>query len=250
MYDRPELRDTHQRFWHAIRAGLSDAPEALSYPDDLWALWDSPDLYFTQACGLPYRCGLHARVTLIGTPDFGLQGCPPGYYRSCIVTRCDNPRRRLTDFADARLAYNEPHSQSGWSAIFHHARQHGVVFKDLLSTGGHLASALAVAEGRADLAAIDAQSWRLMQRYDDWTRALHVIDHTDPTPGTPYITADSAAAPDLARAISRAITALTQSDRDALGIRDLVPVPHEAYMALPVPERPDQFLSNAYPRKA
>lgn len=242
MYDRAELRPATRRFWAAIRAQAPDAPRHLSDPDDLWSFWRAPGLWMAQTCGLPYRARLHGAVTLVGTPDYGLAGCQPGYYRSVLVARGSDPRAGITDFAQARLAYNEALSQSGWAAPFFHARRHGFAFSDLLRTGAHSASARAVVTGAADLAALDAQSWRLMQRYEDWTADLQVIDHTDPTPGLPYITAQTALAPRIAEAVATAIEALSPEDRDSLGLKGLIRIPQEAYMALPLPDKPDEKL--------
>ena len=76
-----------------------EAPEGLQRdPDDLWSQWTSPDLVFSQTCGFPYRARLHGSVTLIGTPDFGVEDCPPGYYRSVLVARADDPRDTVAEF--------------------------------------------------------------------------------------------------------------------------------------------------------
>lgn len=240
MYDRPELHAATRQFWDAIRTALPDAPGKLSSAEDLWALWRSPDLWLAQTCGLPYRACLHGTVSLVGTPDYGLDECAPGYYRSVIVARRSDPRRAFSEFKNARLAYNEPLSQSGWAAPYFHARKHGFSFEDLVSTGAHDASAQAVATGAADLAAIDAQSWRLMRRYDAWTETLQIIDQTDPTPGLPYITAQHRDAARIATAVSRAIAALAPADRQALGLKSLVKISHETYIAQPIPDAPGQ----------
>ena len=79
MYDRPELRDAHDRLWATIRGNLGYGPESLSSPTDMASFWQSDDLLFGQTCGMPYRTFLHDRVQLVGTPDYGIEGCPPGY---------------------------------------------------------------------------------------------------------------------------------------------------------------------------
>ncbi|MEM6483338.1 MAG: PhnD/SsuA/transferrin family substrate-binding protein, partial [Pseudomonadota bacterium] len=222
------------------RARLHNAPDALSYPESLWDLWQSPDLYLSQTCALPFRAQLHERVTLVGTPDYGLEGCQPGYYNSVIVVRRDDPRRRFVDYRNAILAFNEPLSQSGWGALWDHAKAHGFAFTDLLQTGAHVSSARAVVAGDADLAALDAQSWRLMQRYDAWAKGLRVIEWTKPTPGLPLITARANEAPRIADAVNEAILALATGDRDTLGVKALIKIPCDAYMALPLPDFPDE----------
>jgi hypothetical protein len=117
MYDRPELRDAHDRLWAAIRANLEFGPESLSSPTDMASFWQSDDLLFGQTCGMPYRTFLHDRVQLVGTPDYRLKECPPGYYRSAVIVHADSEIREFGDLAEKRIAYNEALSQSGWAAI-------------------------------------------------------------------------------------------------------------------------------------
>jgi ABC-type phosphate/phosphonate transport system substrate-binding protein len=143
----------------------------------------------SQTCGFPYRSRLHGQVLLVGTPDYGVDGCAPGHYRSVFVARADDPRDRIEQFDGAGLAYNEALSQSGWAAPQTHAAQIGIRLLPALETGAHSQSARAIAEGRADVAALDAVTWRLLQRFDSVTRELRVVGLTDPTPGLPLITA-------------------------------------------------------------
>ena len=120
MYDRPETRGPYDRLWARIRDELKllwadrpetgyPLPEALTHNGDPWDHWQDPDLVLSQTCGLPYRSVLHPNVTLIGTPDYGLAGCPPGYYHSVFIAR--DPDATLADLAGHRFAYNEALSQ-------------------------------------------------------------------------------------------------------------------------------------------
>ena len=118
MYDMPEIQAANDRYWQAIRDRLGYGPASLSRDLDYWEMWQSPDLLLGQTCGMPYRTRLHDKVTLIGTPDFGLPDCPPGYYQSVIVARSEDTRDTLQDFDGARFAYNENMSQSGWAGPF------------------------------------------------------------------------------------------------------------------------------------
>lgn len=242
MYDHPELRASNNRLWQFIQRQLPDAPKSLSRPDDLWALWRAPDLVLAQTCGLPFRHSLHETVTLIGTPDYGLDGCPPGYYHSVILARRDAPSADLKAFAGACLAFNDPLSQSGWAAPSALAKEQGIEFGGFLETGAHDASALAVAEGRADLAALDAHSWRLLQRYAPWTDTLTVIDKTPPTPGLPLITAQTALAEQITQAVEHAIAGLTEDDRSTLALRGLARIPKETYLVQDIPAPPQRHL--------
>jgi ABC-type phosphate/phosphonate transport system substrate-binding protein len=241
MYLRPELAEAHARYWALIRAGLVargiSAPEHLSNATEEFAVWNAPDLTLSQTCGMPYRLWLHERVTLVGTPDFGVQGCPPGYYNSVFVVRRNDPRETIADFRRARFAYNQSFSQSGYSAPYAHCMAQGFWFENRSQSHGHRASAQAIAEGSAEIAALDAVSWRLIQRYDAFAADLRELARTTPTPGLPYIagaTADRAA---TFEAISEAIAGLLPEDAEALGIRGLVAIPKAAYLAAPSPPK-------------
>lgn len=242
MYDRPETAGALDRWWALIRDALHDAglvaPAALDRGTDLWALWQAPDLVLAQTCGLPYRARLHGHVTLIGTPDPGLPGCPPGHYRSVFVVRGDDTRDTLAEFANARLAYNDPLSQSGWAAALAHTAKLGLRVRPVGPTGSHAASAQAVAEYRADIAAIDAVSWALACRHDAVAGRLRVIDATEPTPALPLIAAAGADRTATLTACRDALIALSTTDRDTLMMNGIVEIQPEAYLALPLPPSP------------
>ncbi len=239
MYDPPPLQAANDRFWQAIRARLGRGPEALTRGGDPWAIWRSPDLLFGQTCGYPYRAALHEEVTLVGTPDYGLGGCPPGHYQSLLVVRKDDPRQTEDAFAGACFAYNDPLSQSGWAAPMVHLRARALLPGAYVRTGAHAASAHAVANGHAEIAGIDALSWRLMQAHDPVAQNLRVMAGTEPTPGLPYITARGQDADEIAAAVVDAIDDLDPSERAALHLEGLVRLPPEAYLAVPTPPAPD-----------
>lgn len=237
MYDVPALTEPHDRYWQAIRARLGRGPARLTRTGDVWDIWQSADLLVAQTCGLPYRARLHDRVQLLGTPDYGLEGCPPGHYNSVLVVRRDNPADVATDLAGGTFAYNEPLSQSGWAApVAHFGGQ--LPFARTLQTGAHAASAAAVADGRADIAALDALTWLLLQEHDPFAANLRVLERTVPTPTLPYITAPGQDAPAIATAIADAIDALPAPDRAALHLRGLIRIPAERYLSIPIPPPP------------
>lgn len=246
MYDRAETASANDRLWQLIRDGLRArslaAPEALTRGEAAyWAAWQSPDLVVSQTCGFPYRTRLHGHVTLIGTPDYGLPGCEAGYYNSVFVVRADDPRTNLAAFKDARFAFNEGLSQSGWAAPQNHAAGLGFQFKPSLQSGGHRLSALAVAEDRADIAAMDALTYDLCMRYDPFMAGLRALARTAPTPALPYIAAKGVDGAACFAAISEAIHVLTDQDRGILSLKGLVHIPPERYLAVPTPPAPDQI---------
>jgi ABC-type phosphate/phosphonate transport system substrate-binding protein len=235
MYDRPELRRETDTLWsavhNALRARGIDAPKALTRDADLWAIWQSPDLILAQTCGLPYRARLHGKVGLVATPDHALPGCPPGHYCSVIVAR--DPA--LPD--RPRLAINDRVSQSGWAALQAWASARALPLGPVTVTGSHAASARAVADGTADLAGIDAQTWRHLTRFDGADPALEIA-RTPPTPGLPLITAGTRDPAPIRAALAEALDSLSQDTRAALDLHGFVRIDAGAYRAIPIPPNP------------
>ncbi|MCD9146566.1 phosphate/phosphite/phosphonate ABC transporter substrate-binding protein [Pseudophaeobacter flagellatus] len=242
MYDRPETAEANDLFWAAIRNNLDlgpeKPPEALNRDIDPWEAWNAPDLLLAQTCGCPFRTRLYGEVDLVGTPDYGLPDCPPGYYRSVFVAKTATPLPRLKDFDRARFAYNDGLSQSGWAAPLIHMQDLGILPGELVETGGHRASALAVAEGRADFAALDILSWELIQKYDAFADQLCVFERTAPTPGLPFITALSQDPVQIYQAIADAIEDLDPSTRAALHLTGILQIPMSEYLSVPTPPGP------------
>ena len=239
MYARPELDAVNARYWALIRAASADRgiemPKTLSNSLPEFDVWLSPDLVFSQTCGLPYRVRLADHVTLIGTPDFGLTGCPAGHYNSAVVVRADEPCETAVEFRDARFVYNQDCSQSGYGAAYLWARNHGFWFADRRASGAHTQSARMVAEREADIAVLDAQTWKFIQRFDAFAGGLRVLDWTAPTPSLPYIAAKGTDERAMFEAVSEAISALDVRDRETLGLQGLVRFSHEDYMAVENP---------------
>lgn len=247
MYDFGAAQAANDRLWALIRTGLRgrgiDAPEALTRGEEAyWDAWQSPYLILSQTCGYPFRARLHGKVTYVGTPDYGVEGCAPGHYRSVFVARADDPRESLADFDGARFAYNEPLSQSGWAAPQVHAAKLGIRLAPAVQTGGHRLSAQAVLEGQADIAALDAVTYALMQD-GGLAAGLRVIGVTDPTPGLPFITAIGRDPDPVFDAVGEAIAALAAPDRAVLHLKGLVRIAVEDYLAVPNPPSPGQIAA-------
>ena len=213
MYDWPEVADALDELWTTIttaarRLGIA-TPDLLSRRSDLVSLWSDPTMILGQVCSLnPVRDGL-GETEVIGTivydPPPGLPDPEPGSYCSVIVCRSDDPRRPASGvgldeasadidaFTGARVAANGTDSQSGYWSLGHFVRRRlddGPIFGDVVFTGAHRESIRAVADGTADLAAIDVHSWRLALEYEpDATRELSVIGTTAATPGVVCVVA-------------------------------------------------------------
>ena len=246
MYERPETAGATNRFWELIRDRLRstgiDAPERLERNGDPMHTWKDPDLLLSQTCGMPYRILLSELVTLVGTPDLGMDGCPPGYYFSVLVSNRDDRRMQFEDFPQSRLAYNDQLSQSGWAAPINEAATLGFSFGSFTETGSHTESARVVAIGHADIAAIDAYSWRLIRWFENWASSLKVVGHTSLTPALPLITGQGTMAGQLYRAVQEAAVLLALEDRDLLPFKAIVSIPKSEYLSLPCPAEPMQGI--------
>lgn len=239
MYERPETAAAHDRLWALIHQNLGYGPDHLTRAANLWDIWQSPDLLLAQTCGLPFRARLHARVQLVGTPDYGLPDCPAGYYRSVLIVAANDPATTLEDTLKGKVAINEALSQSGWCALWNAAQDQGLSIPPVHVSGAHATSALWVAQGRARIAALDMLTWELIRAHDlDLANQLRVLDLTTPTPGLPLIAGPNADIAALRLAITQAIHDLRKDDRALLHLEKLVQIPAQAYLDQPLPPAP------------
>jgi ABC-type phosphate/phosphonate transport system substrate-binding protein len=98
-----------------------------------------------------------------------------------------------------RFAFNSTDSMSGIIAPARDLEAIGEnlgIFSGRLETGGHRDSIVAVAEGRADVCAVDCRSWALAQRFEPAAAEVEVVGWTKQRKGLPYIA--SRAAPAIA----------------------------------------------------
>ncbi len=234
MYDRAETAAHNNKFWLAIKKALGFGPDRLSRTEDLWSLWQNEDLVFAQTCGLPYRKYLFDKVHYVATPDYGLHGCPPGYYNSLFISY---ENQELSKAAQGTFAFNETLSQSGWAGPMCHLDTLNLSPKAVVKTGSHVNSARAVAEKQADFAAIDAQSWRMIQTHDPFAKSLLVIGETAPVPGLPFICGKKLDPDAVCAAIETAILNLEEKTREALSLKGVVRIDPQRYLEMPTPRR-------------
>ncbi len=232
MYDRPANAAAHDRLWAGIRDRLRDAgqraPEALDREVLYRDSWGRDDLVLGQICVLPWQQWFKGKLTLIGASDYGVEGCPPGFFNAVMVARADDPRDAAT-LVKRRFAANARHSQSGYGAAMNFAARMGLVLPDPVITGAHDASVAMVAAGEADFSFIDAHTFWMQQRDLPAARACRIVHRTRPVPGQSFVT-KMGQDPDLYfAAINDAIAGLEQADRDTLGLRGIIRLPPEAY---------------------
>jgi len=238
MYWRAETADLWRAFWSEVQAAAPmDLPD-LTPPENIAGPWTDhwlrPDLALSMTCGLPFRTVLKGKVTYVGTLDFGL-GNAPGHYHSQVILRpgCDPD-------AALRLAYNSADSQSGW-AVTQSAAPFDAppTFDALIEIGSHAASLAAVAEGRADIAYIDAVTWRLLKHADPNAQRVFPYGRSVISPGLPLITALGHDPAPLRTALRDATLAFSPPAPQAMGgplsFHVLDPA---AYHAIPIPKPP------------
>lgn len=196
MYDWPEIAWAHDVLWKAIASRLKAAgiaaPAEIERRRASDAIWRDPGLVLSQTCGYPFSTRLRGIVRLVGTPIYDVPGCDGPSYSSMIVVRADEPGERLADVRGKRFAYNTTDSLSGYLALGAAAKEAGVDagLREWIETGSHRGSVRAVAEGEADVAAIDAVCWALALRHErEASSRLKVIARTPLRPGLPFITA-------------------------------------------------------------
>jgi ABC-type phosphate/phosphonate transport system substrate-binding protein len=247
MYDFvPAATDA---FWTAIRASLRAvgiaAPEALARGGDLHAVWRDPALLLGQTCGYPYWTTLRGDVEILATPIYGFEGCDGPAHCSFLIARRDDARGALADFRGARAAVNAWDSNSGMN-LFRAAvaplAGGRTFFSDVVVTGAHARSLAAVAEGQADLAAIDCVSFALLA---EGTGAVKIIGRTPSSPALPFIASRTLPAPTLA-ALRAALA--QAAEQPAIGLRGVAFLPETAYARVAEIEREAQALG--YPRLA
>ncbi len=237
MYDRPENAAAHDALWSLVRdAHGGDLPPTLTRDMTPAETWAHPGLVLGQICGLPLRTTFRGKLSYVGTGTYDIDA-PPGHYVSLWIARRDDPRTTLAAFAGATLAISGYNSQSGWAAPVTEAATAGVHFGNLLETGAHVASACAVSEKRADIAAVDAVTWRGIARHAP-IQSLHVLGRTAATPGLAFVTAPGLDPLRMFDALADAIAALPDTPRDTLGLQSIVRLPLEAYRAVPTPPLP------------
>jgi ABC-type phosphate/phosphonate transport system substrate-binding protein len=197
MYDLPEVRAATDA-WAAglarhLRAAGFAVPETLERGRDYRDHWRDPALLLSQTCGYPFTHEFAGRLRLLATPVYAAEGCSGADYSSVIVARGGGPVRTLADARGGRAVYNTADSMSGHLALramiapFAGGR---AFFGSVAESGTHVRSMEMVANGVADIAAIDAVTFALVRRVrPEAVAPLAVIARGPPVPALPYVTA-------------------------------------------------------------
>ncbi|MBL8576065.1 MAG: PhnD/SsuA/transferrin family substrate-binding protein [Mesorhizobium sp.] len=187
-------------------AGRAVAPDPATLPPDsldFHTLWQHPGLLIAQTCWGPLEQGLAADVVVVGQPSYdGIEGGQGELYSSAILMRRGNGEATpspadgravlpLDLMRGVRFAYNGTDSMSGVIALTRDLEAAGIslaIFSERIETGAHRASIIAVAEGRADVCAVDCRSWQIAQLYERSAADVEVVGWTARRKGLPFIT--------------------------------------------------------------
>jgi ABC-type phosphate/phosphonate transport system substrate-binding protein len=246
MYDLPELKAATDALWGAIACRVRNAPKALTRATNLHKIWTDPDLLLAQTCGYPLVTSLAGKVSLLATPCYDAAGCEGPAYRSAIIVHIDDPAGSLSVLRGKICAVNTPDSNSGMNLLraeiapLSHPGEK--FFARILATGSHASSLEAVADGLADVAAIDCVTWaHLQQSRSTATRDVRLLGWTQSTPGLPLITSlgtDAATRSALLQALHDVIADPALSAvRSALRLEKFVEIPLDAYCPIVELER-------------
>jgi len=227
MYDFPSIQDAHDAFWTALSrqmvdAGVAGTPGQLTRRLDHFEIWRHPQLLFGQACEYPLAESPAFSIRLIATPRYTAPGCEGATYRSAIVVREKDSAERLADLRNRRCAINETTSNSGMNllrASIAPLANGARFFESVMFSGSHRRSVEMVAEGEADVAAVDCVSFAHFQRlYPSAVAKLRILDWTPSSPSLPFITA--AATTDATLHALRSSLATVLADRSLDSARE------------------------------
>ncbi|MFB9978284.1 phosphate/phosphite/phosphonate ABC transporter substrate-binding protein [Mesorhizobium kowhaii] len=219
-----------------VPGGIHDAQGKLIAPDpatlppdelDSHKLWLHPALLFAQTCWGPMGLGLSRHVQVVGQPSYdAYEGGQGELYSSALVMRAgEGPEVRspadgralipLDLIRGKRFTFNSLDSMSGIIALTRDLQAAGEsldIFSTRSESGGHRGSIVAVAEGKADVAAIDCESWAQAQRFEPAAREVVIVGWTGRRKGLPFITA--ATTPEkTVRALREALAGLAEQPR-------------------------------------
>ncbi len=196
MYDLEPLQNATDAWWRALakafrERGFDDVPARLDR-GDRHEHWLSRDLLFSQTCGWPLVNDFAGHLRLVATPRYDAPCCQGSDYCSVVLVRHTSPVGELEDLRGQRVAVNGPDSHSGYNvlrATFAPLASAGAFFGDVRVSGSHQDSLAMVAQGAADVCAVDCVSFALMQdTMPDDTAGVRVLATTPGAPALPYVT--------------------------------------------------------------
>jgi len=192
--------------WRALlsavtaKAGLNVEVIEHAPPAAIDDLWRRTDMAAVFMCGLPYSRA-NPQPTLIAAPvPSPAEFAGRAEYWSELVVRNDSPFGDLQSTFGGKICLTAPNSQSGYAAALQYlmafdaaADRKGGARSPLYREIGApavtpLGAVMAIVDGAADVAPIDAYAYRLLQKYrGDLTSKLRTVARTARTPIPPLV---------------------------------------------------------------
>ncbi|MFV2031071.1 MAG: phosphate/phosphite/phosphonate ABC transporter substrate-binding protein [Gammaproteobacteria bacterium] len=150
-----------------------------------------PQLLIGQTCGYPLVSQLSDVVTPVCVPLFDVAGCEGKNYSSRLIVSESSDIESLSDCYQGIAAINTSDSNSGMNVLRHAIAplsQAKPYFSAVRETGSHLKSLTEVAEGKVQIAAIDAVSFSFIQNaWPELVARVRSIGYTAKTCGLPFV---------------------------------------------------------------
>ncbi|MFT5502520.1 MAG: ABC-type phosphate/phosphonate transport system substrate-binding protein [Gammaproteobacteria bacterium] len=150
-----------------------------------------PDLLLGHTCGYPLMETYQSYLAPVCVPVFSVPGVNNRHYCSFFITAKDSDIECLNDCKNRIAAINGPDSNSGMNVLRHAVgplANQSCFFSDVLVSGGHWDSVIAVSESRADVAAIDCVTFALLKDHQpDLIDSVKIIGSSTETCGLPFV---------------------------------------------------------------
>jgi len=249
-----ELRAAWQSLFDAFLLNYSPAQviePTIRFESD-FSLLRNPHLLIGHTCGYPLMQYLRDGLAPVCVPVFDLPGCEGKLYSSQIIVPANSNIQTLSDCKGKVAAINGRDSNSGMN-VFRHAvagLSKGMpFFAEVIESGSHYQSLVAVANNQAQVASIDCVSFALIK--DQWpelVEQVRVIGFTEPTCGLPFVMPKTAIAQVnsnlILSALKKAADSLKRSEKDRLHLSGFEAVKLTDYNSIMSLEQ--QAIKNGY----
>ena len=229
-YRFPETQPILDAIWKDVAselraAGVEHPPEFLDHTTPHKDLLGKASLTLSQCCGPDLFEDYAIDMVPFAAPVISAYDVAPGYYFSYIVTGKSGVTGKSAEFNSPRVVINSRTSHSGCTAVKLWLDACGIEEYTVYESGSHSNSVRELQAGRANIAAIDALSWRFLDARD-----LNILDNSEPVIAPPFIAGLKSTIPtDLMRPmLDRAF----KRHGEPLGITGLVPITKSDYRQL------------------
>lgn len=235
-YDLPALRPQLDAFWSVLRHELSNElqrlhsdpvplPDRLNRHTPLIEQWANLGLLLSQCCGPDLFTPQAQELVPIARPVFSDLDCSPGQYFSYIVSASHQTRRH--DLNDSgRFVINSASSRSGCAALFEWATANGMGCNQVVISGSHASSLESLRNGTADMAAIDAHSWPLLN-----SRGITIIGRSKEAPTPPFVMHQRS--PITPALMHEALSSAIQQAGASINIEAVISASRQTYQPIP-----------------